>query len=538
MMCIQGLLIIDAMGVLPKAPSADLWKRVWPWLEFFDTYRDYLPHLLRPKLEISAFSPVLLQLINGLRKDENTATLMLATPGFRTVIFRLWARSFDQTEHAAVRKAISDMLCMVMHNFPLSITNDRSFEEAIDGSGGSRPALARLCINHVKLVVQSAVNSPGDYSMHTVMLLLQKRCEVDESFRQLLVDEGIVSALTSVACRFSSPSFAKNDSFFNLCWAVKYYFRMPFGHKTITEALGAGLLRALLTVGRMSPPPDPRHLEQLDEILIFFSSSSVYLSFLLQLRASIKELKIPIDGHTFHGFSLSDKWECMWSILQSRWDFMETYLRREKTTAMASCSNMTCHTIARRFEFKRCSACRFCRYCRKACQAYDWEHGGHRELCGWDCGVPDGVGRRDRSFMRALLHYDYSRLKRSILTDELAFLRSNPGTPFYVQFDYCTPSVTSTVQISVEAVSSFALDSEMWRYQIARVEESGGRLGMHVMRIADGGCDSISLHPLSSATGSLMTGLESLADDTTVGEQADRLEIQRLAELDILEVYG
>ncbi|KAF7363569.1 hypothetical protein MSAN_01013500 [Mycena sanguinolenta] len=121
---------------------------------------------------------------------------------------------------------------------------------------------------------------------------------------------------------------------------------MPFGHKTVTEALRAGLLRALLTVGRMRPPPEPRYLEQLDEILIFFSESSVYLSFLLQLRASIEELKIPINGKTFHGFSLADKWQSMWSILQLRWDFMEKYLKREKTTTMASCSNMTVSTSA------------------------------------------------------------------------------------------------------------------------------------------------------------------------------------------------
>ncbi|KAJ6502413.1 hypothetical protein C8R45DRAFT_976565 [Mycena sanguinolenta] len=516
--CLQGLLSIDSKGLFPQPPSADLWLRVWPWLEFLDTYHDLLPPLLRPEVRISDFSPLLL--INVLARDEATARLMVVTPGFRILIFRVWAQSFDQKSLVPTQNGSFDTVCVLMQNVPLTVTAECDFEEAIEGSGGSRLALARLCVNHVKSVVKPAVMSPGDFSMRTVLLFLQRRSEADLSFR--------------------SPSFAQQNSMFIFCWAVKYYLRIPYGHDTITEALRAGLLRALLAYGRMAPPPEPQYLEQLDEILIFFSRSSVYLSFLLQLRLSIEELNIPIDGQTFRGFSLSDKWESLWSILQVRWDFMEKYLRREKTTVMATCSNMSCQAIAHKSEFKCCSICKSCKYCSKACQTHDWQHGGHRQLCGWSCGEPGMVSRQDRSFMRALLHHDYLRMKHSILTEELVFLRSNPGTPFHVRFDYCTPSVTGTVQVSVEAISSFPLDNDMWRYQVARVKESGGRLEMHVMQVLDGGCNSVWLYPLRSSSGDRRTGLEILAAETTVGDardQADRMEIQRLAELDILEVH-
>ncbi|KAJ6502422.1 hypothetical protein C8R45DRAFT_976599 [Mycena sanguinolenta] len=531
-LCLQGLLLIGNRGI-PGPPSADLWERVWPWLEFLDTYGDYLPRRLRPGLGISDYSP--LHLINALGQDQATFSLIPATPGYRLLIFRVWALAFDQTKPVPMQKELFGMICALMRTMPPTITDERHSEEAIEGSGGSRLTLARLYINHIKRVVQPAEVTPEAVSMWNLLSLLQAGCEMDVTFGPLLVKQGIVTAFTSVACLFSSST--PDTAAFFLSWMVKHCFGVSHAENTIAEALRAGLLRALLVWGRMSPPT---HHVQLNEIFALFSRSSVYISFLLQLRASMAELEVTIDGQTFHGFPVSDKWESLWSVLQPRCDFMEEYLKREKTAILVPCSSMACGVIAHKTAFKRCSVCKSCKYCSKACQTHDWQHGGHRQLCGWNCGEPDKVTRRNRSFMLALLHRDYLRMKRSILTDELEFLRLNPGMPFYVQFDYCTPY--SAVEISVEAVSSFALDDEIWRDQNTRVKESGGRLEMHVMRVADGGRDSISTFLLCS-TGELRTGLESLAADTAVTgadsrEQADRMEIHRLAELDMLEVYG
>jgi hypothetical protein len=72
----------------------------------------------------------------------------------------------------------------------------------------------------------------------------------------------------------------------------------------------------------------------------------VYLSVLLQLRASIDELEILIDGHTFQGFPISEKWEAFWSILQPRWALMTVHLGREKEPAKSACDNMSVSTFA------------------------------------------------------------------------------------------------------------------------------------------------------------------------------------------------
>ncbi|KAJ7433287.1 hypothetical protein B0H11DRAFT_2122338 [Mycena galericulata] len=526
--CIEGIMILDGNRRLPAPASVDLWERAWPWIEFLGTHRDTLPHI--PVL--SQVNP--LSLVDALVRDnQDTAALVRATPGFLIYSFRAWALCFDQARLTPITPAF-EIFCTFIQDFPLTITDERDFAEAIEGSGGNRILLARLCVNHVKCVAKSNVITGGVSSMQSVIMLLQRRCEVDESFRKILIDEGVVTALTSAACRFS-VAFAAHDQYFNLSWAVRYYLNAPFGHDTATEALRAGLLRAVLTWGRMSPPK-PQALQQLEFILEILSGALVYLSTLAQFRTAVTELGIPIDGHTFQGFPISDTWEAFWSLLQSRWALMETHLKREKAAAKAVCHNVACSLIATKSDLKRCSGCSECRYCSKECQKMDWRHGGHRQTCE----KSNDIGKRDGSFLLALLDDDYSKMKPSILMKEVVYMRSSPDTDSYVLFDYCTPY--SACAVSVEDVNSFKLDGEVWRRQTKRARESGGRVQIHVMRLADGGCDAIWVFPLYSASAERREGVQALAVQTPLSDeneqrQADGAKIKSLAELDILELH-
>ncbi|KAJ7192563.1 hypothetical protein GGX14DRAFT_479902 [Mycena pura] len=532
-MCLEGITVLDGKRCLPGPPCADIWQRAWPWIEFLGTHRDTLPHL-------PVLSQVnLLSVVNALARDNpDTAALIRETPGFRVFLFRAWALSFDQARLTPILPAFY-VLCIYLQDFPLPITDEHHFEEAIEGSGGNITLLARLVVNHIKCAVQSSIVSVGVVSMRSVVSILQARCQVDESFRKILIDEGVVTALTSSACRLSSAPFDAQDQYFNVSWAVRYYLTTPFGHNTFTQALRAGLLRAILAWGRMNPPK-PQTLEQLDYVLEPLSMSLVFLSILSQLRTAVTELEFPIDGHTFRGFPISEKWEAFWSILQSRWALMDIHLKREKGTVKSGCSNAACCLIAPRSELKLCSGCKEGIYCSKECQKFDWRHGGHRAMCDKIGGPEYSVARRDRSFYHALLDDDYSKLKQSILMKELAYMRSNPGTEFYVRFDYCTPY--SPCEVSIEAVSSFELASDIWYYNTKRARESGGRMQIHVMRMADGGCDAMWVFPLYSATAERREAVQALAAQTAIGDgheqgQADRATIKRLAELDILEIH-
>ncbi|KAJ7017939.1 hypothetical protein C8F04DRAFT_408469 [Mycena alexandri] len=532
-LCLAGIALLEGNRCLPGPPRADIWQRAWPWIEFLGSYRDALP----PLPALSTIDP--LSVVDVLARDnQNTAALIRDTQGFRIFLFRAWALSFDQARLTPILPAFY-IVCMFLQDLPLTITDEHHFEEAIEGSGGSTTHLARLAVSHIKCVVQPSVISVGVVSMRSVVSLLQARCEVDTSFRKILIDEGVVAALTSSACRLSSPPFDAQNQYFFLSWAVRYYLRTPFGHNTFIQALRAGLLRAILTWGRMNLT-QPQTLWQLDNVLETLSMSLVFLSVLLQLRTAVTELGIPIDEHTFRGFAISAKWEDFWRLLQSRWALMDMHLKREKGTVKSACSNATCCLIAPKSELKCCSGCTECIYCSKECQKLDWHHGGHRAMC--NNPVPDNsVTRRDTSFLRALLNDDYSKLKHCILMKELAYLRSNPGTEFYIRFDYCTPCGPCTV--SIEAVRSFELATDMWHWHTKQARESGGRMQIHVMRIADGGCDAIWIFRLYSATAERREGVRALAAQIAVGEgheqeQMDSAKIKCLAEVDVVEVHA
>ncbi|KAJ6458968.1 hypothetical protein C8R45DRAFT_1182961 [Mycena sanguinolenta] len=323
-MCLQGILLFDtqSFSVLSATLSADLWTRVWPWMSFLDTYRDNLP-----RLNVTDANP--LALIMTLGQHDETTRLMRMTPGFHVVVFRVWRMTLDDAQIPGAFGILCACMCNL--SFPGPIIDEHQFEEAIEGSGGSTLSLARLCVDHIKCVVASDVSMGGDSSIWGVVAFLHKRCQLDNSFREILIRQGVVSALISAACRFSSPPFSVQGNITGFSRTIQNFFELPFGRSLITEALRAGLLRAFLAWGRIGNL-DPQTLEALDYILIALSRSSVYLSVLLQFQKSIKDLETSIDSHTFQGFPVSDNWGRLWSILQAR------YLKREKE--MSACSNM------------------------------------------------------------------------------------------------------------------------------------------------------------------------------------------------------
>ncbi|KAJ7808038.1 hypothetical protein B0H14DRAFT_2609237 [Mycena olivaceomarginata] len=166
-----------------------------------------------------------------------------------------------------------------MQYLPLTITAEREFEEAIEGSGGAEYPSPASASTHIKCAVQSTIISVGVFSMRGVISLTQARCDVDASFRQILIDQGIVTALTTAACR------------------LKLAPRSPH---TIIYSLVLG-----------------------DSILPQNSVRAQYSHRSVPCRASIDELETPLDANTFQGFPVSEKWEAFWSLLQERWALNE-----------------------------------------------------------------------------------------------------------------------------------------------------------------------------------------------------------------------
>ncbi|KAJ7132484.1 hypothetical protein C8R44DRAFT_902801 [Mycena epipterygia] len=351
------------------------------------------------------------------------------------------------------------------------------------------------------------------------------RSRTDVDFRQALIDHGIIEALTGAAVECCLPVLSLVLSLFDDCvWHTYQYILAPCGHNLITKCLRAGFLKWFFAWGKGKLRGDRKPSDESSELLWLLAISLVYLPVLTQLQASIDDLGFPVDANSFKGFPISHKWQQFWSIFERRRELMQAYLNQDMESAP---SRIACDNVA-------------------ACQAYDWRSGGHPQACKSLSHLRrnDGTNAtaRDRSFFRALLHDDYSRLKTKILTSEVEFLRSKPGAECYVMFDYCgSPDSFTPCDVSVRDMSDLLDQWPMWSDCVRRAAESKGRMRIHVVAMAgDGGYSSVWMFPLRSSTADLVAGVEKIA--TEIGDEDSESEverrIQRLVNLEITEIHS
>ncbi|KAJ7183464.1 hypothetical protein C8R46DRAFT_1344292 [Mycena filopes] len=530
-LALQSILALDTKAMVPTPAAPDLWPRIWPWVEFIDTYRDPLPKIQMLENQVVYYNAVL-NIILLLRRHEATAAVIDATPGIRVILVRIWALYVQDPEIAGKNKFGN--LCGYIHS-SLKLHEDPNFAEAIEGAGGSRAELATIVLKHIKHVVAFPSANNTIFCLRPVVALLRHKCRADTLFDQTLIDQGVVEILTSVVCLLTGPAFVNDMDLFDTCFATIFrYVMTPFGHNLVTQALRAGILPAFLERARRPCTPQMQHV--LDSTLTIFVASVVYLSVLSQMHASITALPFAVNHNSFKGFGLSTRWKTFWTVLQQRFGLMRTYLARQ--TVSKACDNVACGVILPREQFKRCAECLTTIYCSPSCQAIDWRH-DHRDSCQsilrMRLGEPEGVTSRDRSFLRALIHADYLEMKRTILIQEVHHLRAHvPGTsapavlPFVV-FDYSRPKVACAVEVG--ALPTLAANA--W----AHVNGTGRQIRAHAMQVTDGGSTHQWVFPLRAAGPEVGLAVEQLAGSRMVVGAEMAARIQAIMSLDVVEIH-
>lgn len=144
---------------------------------------------------------------------------------------------------------------------------------------------------------------------------------------------------------------------------------------------------------------------------------------------------------------------------------------------------------------------------------------------------PAKVSARDRSFLRALVHDDYQRLKADILVAEVECLRTHADC--YVLFDYAhDPHIPC--KVPVKPIAEF--DYRLADYA-SRAARSGGRMRLHLMQVADGGWTEFWLYALRRATCELSAEVELMAIGADAADEEYGAHIQRLVDLNVTEVH-
>lgn len=122
---------------------------------------------------------------------------------------------------------------------------------------------------------------------------------------------------------------------------------------------------------------------------------------------------------------------------------------------------------------------------------------------------------RDRAFIRALMHHDYT-VNLDWRLRELMFMNEYPDTPFLTVFDYRR----GKAEIKLHQLDTFAhrtglkLGAE-WDDDVARTPQSGGRMALHLFCASEAGRCRYWIVPLRSASATVHEGLRRLAAGLT-----------------------
>ncbi|KAJ6506206.1 hypothetical protein C8R47DRAFT_111084 [Mycena vitilis] len=530
-LCLQLIVHLDEKGLVPVPVAADLWPRVWPWLDFIDSYWDHIPEIKMLENRVLYYNAVL-SILLFLRRHTATAAAIDATPGVRIIAVRIWALYLQDPEIAGKNKF--GRLCGYIQS-GLDLLEDRNFGEAIDGAGGSRTALAALALKHIIAVGAFPSSNNTVYCLKPLLTVLHNKCKTDPVFTQALIEQGVVTTLTATACLLTAPHFNEDIALFDTCFStIIAYIMVQLGHNLVTEALRAGLLHAFFS--RAQRPCSNSAIKILESALIIFTASVVYLSVLKQLLKSIKELDFVADSRSLRGFALTHSWEPFWWMLKQRSGVMEDYLEREPP--LRACDNLTCGAVRPKTDFLRCAGCLTLIYCSRQCQAIDWKRGGHREACGsllhLRLDEPKSVSSKDKSFLRYLIHAEYAEQKKSILTKEVHALRATSLAALpVVRFDYSRPYIPCSIDVG----SPVALDAK-WSEYVSRATNSRGRLRLHTMQVTDGGLTREWMFPLRHATEEMSVGVQLLAMNQTIVGPEIGARVQFLMDMkDIVEIH-
>ncbi|KAF7376706.1 MYND-type domain-containing protein [Mycena sanguinolenta] len=374
----------------------------------------------------------------------------------------------------------------------------------------------------------------GHYANIALICALMGKLGPDRPLQDALIRQGLVRSLSRSA---SSSIYAENTLMFNGCIHIigGCILRTP-GPRVSAEAIGNGLLDAIL---KYAWTPSA-HRNAITDLVATLTRALVYFSVLSQLQVSIERLDGQLNADTFKDTPFSAAWEDFWHVTEERLDLMNSY-RTKSFPLLRACDNVECGTIGNKSEFRRCSGCRTSNYCSAACQARHWRHGGHRDSCTFMRASQGILSTRDRSFLRLLLHAYYLQYQNDILHEYLKFWRHFPDDEIILDVDLSRGD--GPFHLSFMATEDLAKKWPRGADYVAHAGNSGGRMQLHVLRVAFGNETHEWLFPLRSATSEIFDGVRQIALEPrdVEGEDAeedDRQRIQGLIDLQVLETHN
>ncbi|KAJ6548213.1 hypothetical protein DFH09DRAFT_1170001 [Mycena vulgaris] len=490
---------------VPIHLGPDLWTRVWPWVSWIYAHKDHLPPL--PITEMQ-FCVDFVVFVGNFHTEDVGAPYIWNEPGFKCMVARTWTFVL-QIKEPNHRSLALMSLCGFLGIMDPS--NPANFEEVIEGAGGTAVHLRALVVEFLDVVLynqSTPMAAPDIYFIRIMLDFMAEAANIETPgdgihgfrgpFAAALVSSDIARVLAATAHALAEHT--RDDVAYTLdqCFFILgRIFVTPSGYRFLPSALSNELLQAFVFSAHL-PGQTAKHL---DLFLTILPASLVYHGVLSELGKAPCFAMLGL-ATAFQGSKHLEKWRRFSTLAQQRLALFR-YTESKDYVPFKACDNLECSTVDSKDKFRRCSGCLSFYYCSRPCQIIDWRRGGHRDACAAYGSLflseQSDLTVRERGFLRALVHEEYSASKAHIYAQQTAALQQDPDAVLFTLFDYSIGAVRITVHAangaSLFAVGLRAYGAE-WDDSVARAARSGGRMALDVVRLLDGRAPRHVLVPL------------------------------------------
>ncbi|KAJ7183836.1 hypothetical protein C8R46DRAFT_1308937 [Mycena filopes] len=435
---IETVTLLKLKGTMPGV-YAELWLRIWVWMEVLQVYHPLLPKPIAALVLRSRFLDVIWDILH----DPVANLIIHATPNVYAFIALSWtglelefASDLDRLRFEAVS-----------HFVTTSDWDPENLQEFVDGAGGAQP-LARLVVQHIQARGIPSLDTETLDAIDTLWLsrlfLFVDRLHSVE-LKSALLDAGIVPVLTTTLIplsRADSMGRALPDALDNCLTVLVNFACLGARYAHIPAALDAGLLRAIVLLSAMHIPGVDVNAHLRYWLRDILPGATIYYPVLHAMQYAIETaVELSVENR-FQASPIFEDWLAFRDVASDRTKRLNEF-NSPSYLSLKFCDNYnrTCKTIKRAGDIKCCSGCRVAHYCSSECQRAAWK-GGHREICQALQLHPRSRPRHfqsrriDEGFLKHVVLQDYKTHKTDILRRQINFVRANPGVRFCTLFAY------------------------------------------------------------------------------------------------------
>ncbi|KAK6981596.1 hypothetical protein R3P38DRAFT_3234024 [Favolaschia claudopus] len=488
---------------LPKKADglgADLWPRVIAWAQWIDTYSHYITN--SPALVGQTFCLSFLGISDTIAQNSEIFQLVISEPWVWGIIGQAWTRLPSLTDARQRLATVRRLGRFFFHQNGLSAP--QNFAELVDGLGGKLSELGQLTVYFFDEVVPAAdqpigmpylryLKSGFNLVLHADQALsdgIVTRAESCSEWRRSLYCHKIVRVLLRAICSLCITTFQHTLLLLRDCFKlINTTLLTSFGFTDLPAAIDDGLIRSLVAC-TLSPFAQDLQPQLEKYLVISFPPRLHDYGFLSSLVRALNGLVDVVTGDRFKSSEVRPIWDVFLALTHIPSTVLEILsdriiARASSSPVLKACDNVECLKIKEEANFRRCSACRSCYYCSRACQISAWRQ-NHRLVCASygrlilsERNSPPTT-HRQRSFLRALVDYDYRKNKEHIFLRHA--IAMHQGKQPITIYNYAK----GEAQIRVKTTDTFTkLDGPEWDDLLLRARMSGGRMRIDIVETLD-----------------------------------------------------